>query len=140
MDLEILLESCESGRRVEVFPMEPVQLLVNVLLWEDKDLKLFRFDQVGALCHLFDEHTQQIASFFQEIIAIVPEALLFGQSWNVEPGKSLHEAVPQGEEMLVSALNLVSIHRCRVNAIDNVNEVISVFLIRDYIEMPGKFI
>ena len=58
MDLVVLLESLQCRRRVEILVHQPVELLVNVLLREDEDLKLFGLDEVGALGHLLDEHAQ----------------------------------------------------------------------------------
>ncbi len=63
--------------------MQPVQLLVDVLLREDKNLELLRLDQVGTLGNLLDEHAQQVAAFFEEIIGAISETLLFGQRWYV---------------------------------------------------------
>ena len=39
VDLIVLLKSLQSRRWIEVLVTQPVQLLVNVLLWEDKDLE-----------------------------------------------------------------------------------------------------
>ena len=84
MDLEVALEALQRLRWVELFRMEPVQLLVDVLLREDKDLELFTLNEVGAFGNLLDKHAQQIAAFLQEILAVAPEALLLGQCWNVK--------------------------------------------------------
>lgn len=39
VDLIVLLKSLQSRRWIEVLVTQPVQLLINVLLWEDKDLE-----------------------------------------------------------------------------------------------------
>ena len=41
VDLEVFLEALKGGGRVKVLGMKPIQLLVDVLLWEDKDIEFF---------------------------------------------------------------------------------------------------
>jgi len=57
MDLKVLQKAIQGGFGVEVFLVQPGQLLVDVLLGEHEHLELLRFNQVRAFCHLFDEHT-----------------------------------------------------------------------------------
>ena len=63
--------------------MQPVQLFVNVLLREDKNIEFLTFDQVWTLCHLFDEHAQEVAPLLEKFVAIIPKTLLLGQRGNV---------------------------------------------------------
>ena len=86
MYLEVLLEALQSRRWVKVLPVQPVQLLVNVLLREDEDVELLAFDQIWAFGNLLDKHAKEIASFLQKLLAVVAKVLLLGQRWYVEPG------------------------------------------------------
>lgn len=86
VDLEVLLEALQCRRWIEVLPVKPVQLLVNILLREDKDIELLAFDQVWAFSDLLDKHAQKVASLLEKIITVVTKVLLFGQRWDVKPG------------------------------------------------------
>lgn len=110
MDLEVALEPRQGRRRVEAAVLKPVELLVDVLLREDEDLELFRFDQVGTLGHLFDEHAQKVAPLAEEIIGLRAKGLLLGQRRYVQARQSLDEAIPEGQEVLVSSFDLIGLH------------------------------
>ena len=94
MDLEILLEALQGRRWIEILTMQPVQLFVNILLREYKDLELFAFDQVGAFSYLFNEHGEKVASLLQKVVTIIAETLLLGERGDVQTWKTLNEAVP----------------------------------------------
>lgn len=96
MNLEVLLKALKRGRRIEILPVQPVKLLVDVLLGEDEHVELFAFDEVGALGHLLDEHAQQVAPLLQKLVTVAPKALFFGQCRDVKPGQTLDEAVAKG--------------------------------------------
>ena len=140
VDLEVALESLERGCRVEVFGVQPVQLLINILLRENEDLEFFRLDEIWALGHLLDEHAQQVAALTQELITVVTEALLLRQGRDVEAGQALYKAVAKGEEVLVSALDLVRLHRGWVDAINHEYEMVAIFDIADHIEVPCELV
>ena len=86
MDLEVLLEALQCRRWIKVLPVKPAQLLVNILLREDKDIELLTFDQIWAFSDLLDEHAQKVASLLQKLLTVVTKVLLFGQCWDVKPG------------------------------------------------------
>ena len=109
--------------------MQPVQLLVDVLLWEYKDLEFLAFNQVGALGYLFYEHAQQVTSFLQELFAVTTKALLLGQGRNVQAGQTLNEAVSEGQKVLVPPLNLVILHSCWVDTVNDEDEMVPILLI-----------
>lgn len=62
VDLEVLLKASQSRRRVKVFVVQPVKLLVDILVREHEHLKLFRLHQIRTFRHLLDEHAKQVAT------------------------------------------------------------------------------
>ena len=76
--------------------VEPIQLFVDILLREDEHLEFFGLNEVRALGDLLDKHAQQIAAFFQKLIAITAKALLLGKCRQIQTGEPLHKAVAQG--------------------------------------------
>ena len=66
--------------------------------------------------------------------------MLLRQGRNVEAGQAFHKAVAKGEEVLVSALDLVCLHRSRVDAIDHEHKMVAIFDIADHIKVPCKLI
>ena len=66
--------------------------------------------------------------------------MLLRQGRDVEAGQALYKAVAKGEEVLVSALDLVRLHRGWVYSIDHEHKMVAIFDIADHIKVPCKLI
>ena len=135
MNLEELLVSLQSGLWVECLRLKPLQLLVNVLLWEHKHIELIRLYQVRTLGHLLYELREQVTSFLEELLCCVAKRLFLRQCWNIQAWQSLHKTVSEGKEVLVSAFYLESLLGQRVHAIDDVDEMVVILVVVDNLEV-----
>ena len=66
--------------------------------------------------------------------------LLLGQCRDVKTGKTLNEAVPERQEVLVPSLDLIRLHRSWVDTINDEDKMVSVLLIAYDIEVTSQFI